>query len=105
LHHPDVDADLHLLLLHIRLRIEHEHLEGGLQAEVQRLAAPAVGSFGWLGHVKAALAIVNFHLQARHIAIEDATKGHDKVTTFNLEPTGKGGRNVKITQDYSVKYG
>ena len=39
------------------------------------------------------------------IAIEDATKGHDKVTTFNLEPTGKGGRNVKITQDYSVKYG
>lgn len=39
------------------------------------------------------------------IAIEDATKGHDKVTTFTLEPTGKGGRNVKITQDYSVKYG
>ncbi len=39
------------------------------------------------------------------IAIEDPTKGHDKVTTFNLEPTGKGGRNVKITQDYSVKYG
>ncbi|WMJ68298.1 SRPBCC family protein [Stenotrophomonas sp. 24(2023)] len=39
------------------------------------------------------------------IAIEDNTKGHDKVTVFNLEPTGKGGRNVKITQDYSVKYG
>lgn len=39
------------------------------------------------------------------IAIEDPTKGHDKVTTFTLEPTGKGGRNVKITQDYSVKYG
>ncbi|MDV3469264.1 SRPBCC family protein [Stenotrophomonas sp. C3(2023)] len=39
------------------------------------------------------------------IAIEDSSKGHDKVTTFNLEPTGKGGRNVKITQDYSVKYG
>ncbi|KAG0923122.1 hypothetical protein G6F31_019640 [Rhizopus arrhizus] len=35
------------------------------------------------------------------IAIEDPTKGHDKVTTFTLEPTGKGGRNVKITQDYS----
>ena len=39
------------------------------------------------------------------IAIEDDTKGHDKATTFTLEPTGKGGRNVKITQDYSVKYG
>ena len=39
------------------------------------------------------------------IAIEDQTKGHDKVTTFTLEPTGKGDRNVKITQDYSVKYG
>ncbi|MBT2766314.1 SRPBCC family protein [Stenotrophomonas sp. ISL-67] len=39
------------------------------------------------------------------IAIEDATKGHDKKTSFILEPTGKGGRNVKITQDYSVKYG
>jgi len=39
------------------------------------------------------------------IAIEDDTKGHDKVTTFTLQPTGKGDRNVKITQDYSVKYG
>ena len=39
------------------------------------------------------------------IDIEDATKGHDKKTSFTLEPTGKGGRNVKITQDYSVKYG
>jgi hypothetical protein len=39
------------------------------------------------------------------IAIEDPTKGHDKVTSFTLAPTGKGGRNVKITQDYSVKYG
>jgi len=39
------------------------------------------------------------------IAIEDTTKGSDKVTTFTLEPTGKGGRNVKITQDYSVDYG
>ena len=39
------------------------------------------------------------------IAIEDQSKGHDKVTKFTLEPTGKGGRNVKITQDYSVKYG
>lgn len=39
------------------------------------------------------------------IAIDDATRGKDKVTTFSLEPTGKNDRNVKITQDYSVKYG
>ncbi len=39
------------------------------------------------------------------IAIDDQTRGHDKVTTFTLEPTGKNDRNVKITQEYSVKYG
>ncbi len=39
------------------------------------------------------------------IAIEDTSKGSDKLTTFTLEPTGKNDRNVKITQDYSVKYG
>ena len=39
------------------------------------------------------------------IAIEDKTRGSDKVTTFTLQPTGKNDRNVKITQDYSVKYG
>lgn len=39
------------------------------------------------------------------IAIEDPTKGTDKQTSFTLEPTGKNNRNVKITQDYSVKYG
>ncbi|MGV8960636.1 MAG: SRPBCC family protein [Stenotrophomonas sp.] len=39
------------------------------------------------------------------IAIQDPTRGHDKMTTFALEPAGKGGRNVKITQDYSIKYG
>ncbi|WP_434212166.1 polyketide cyclase [[Pseudomonas] boreopolis] len=39
------------------------------------------------------------------IAIEDPTRGHDKVTSFALQPTGKNNRNVKITQDYSVKYG
>ncbi|MDI9070232.1 SRPBCC family protein [Xanthomonas oryzae] len=39
------------------------------------------------------------------IAIEDPTKGYDKVTHFTLVPTGKNNKNVKITQDYSVKYG
>ncbi|EKU23848.1 polyketide cyclase [Xanthomonas graminis] len=39
------------------------------------------------------------------IGIEDESKGRDKTTSFMLEPTGKSGRNVKITQDYMVKYG
>ncbi|KFA29848.1 polyketide cyclase [Xanthomonas vasicola] len=39
------------------------------------------------------------------IAIDDPTKGYDKVTNFTLVPTGKNNKNVKITQDYSVKYG
>ncbi|MBB4132348.1 SRPBCC family protein [Xanthomonas sp. 3075] len=39
------------------------------------------------------------------IAIEDPTKGYDKVTNFTLATTGKNNKNVKITQDYSVKYG
>ncbi|MFT4249522.1 MAG: hypothetical protein QM581_16040 [Pseudomonas sp.] len=39
------------------------------------------------------------------IAIDDPTKGYDKVTRFTLAPTGKNNRNVKITQEYGVKYG
>ncbi len=39
------------------------------------------------------------------ISIEDPTKGYDKVTSFTLQPTGRNDRNVKITQEYSVKYG
>ncbi|MFC6839875.1 polyketide cyclase [Xanthomonas theicola] len=39
------------------------------------------------------------------IGIEDESKGSGKTTSFKLEPTGKSGRNVKITQDYTVKYG
>lgn len=39
------------------------------------------------------------------IVIEDVIKGYDKVIIFNLELIGKGGCNVKIIQDYLVKYG
>lgn len=39
------------------------------------------------------------------IAIEDQGKGHDKLTTFSLKPSGKNNRNVRITQDYSIQYG
>lgn len=37
--------------------------------------------------------------------IEDATWGKDKKTLFTLEPAGKNGRNVKVTQSYDVSYG
>ena len=38
-------------------------------------------------------------------AITDSKLGTDKKTTFNLEPTGKNHRNVKVTQTYDVSYG
>lgn len=39
------------------------------------------------------------------IAIEDDRQGTNKQTTFALRPTGRGGRNIQITQTYSVDYG
>jgi len=39
------------------------------------------------------------------LTISDSARGHDKVVRFELEPTGKNDRNVKITQHYSVDYG
>lgn len=38
-------------------------------------------------------------------ALDNNQRGSDKTVTFLLEPTGKDNRNVKITQEYSVKYG
>jgi len=38
-------------------------------------------------------------------AIEDIDRGHDKRSEFTFEPTGKGGRNIQITQSYDVDYG
>jgi len=37
--------------------------------------------------------------------IEDDKRGDNKQSTISLKPTGRGGRNVEITQDYSVDYG
>jgi len=39
------------------------------------------------------------------IAVTDPARGNDKLMTFRLEHSGKNDRNVKITQDYQVKYG
>jgi len=38
-------------------------------------------------------------------ALTNPERGSDKKMTFKLEPTGRGGRNVKITQSYDVDYG
>ena len=38
-------------------------------------------------------------------ALVNPQRGHDKVTTFSLKPTGRSGRNVEITQSYDVTYG
>ena len=37
--------------------------------------------------------------------IEDDKRGSNKSTSFTLAPTGRGGRNVEITQEYRVDYG
>ncbi|MDR1074939.1 MAG: SRPBCC family protein [Xanthomonadaceae bacterium] len=37
--------------------------------------------------------------------VESPSRGKNKVVNFLLEPTGKNGRNVKITQTYDVDYG
>ena len=37
--------------------------------------------------------------------IEDDKRGSNKQSTITLTPTGRGGRNVEITQDYKVDYG
>ena len=37
--------------------------------------------------------------------IEDDKRGANKQSSFTLTPTGRGGRNVEITQDYKVDYG
>ncbi len=38
-------------------------------------------------------------------AIEDLDRGHNKRSEFTFTPTGKGGRNIQITQSYDVDYG
>lgn len=38
-------------------------------------------------------------------ALTNPERGDNKKMTFKLEPTGRGGRNVKITQSYDVDYG
>jgi hypothetical protein len=37
--------------------------------------------------------------------IEDDKRGRNKQTSFTLKPTGRGGRNIEITQNYQVTYG
>jgi hypothetical protein len=38
-------------------------------------------------------------------AIEDIDRGTNKRSEFSFKPTGKGGRNIQITQTYDVDYG
>ena len=38
-------------------------------------------------------------------ALVNPQRGHDKVMKFGLQPSGRGGRNVEITQSYDVDYG
>jgi len=39
------------------------------------------------------------------VALDNSDRGSDKRMEFTLKPTGRGGRNIEITQKYSVDYG
>lgn len=39
------------------------------------------------------------------VALDNNDRGSDKRMEFTLKPTGRGGRNIEITQKYSVDYG
>ena len=39
------------------------------------------------------------------MALDNKDRGSDKRMEFTLKPTGRGGRNIEITQKYSVDYG
>jgi hypothetical protein len=38
-------------------------------------------------------------------SLENHDRGHNKRMEFNLKPSGRGGRNLQITQRYDVEYG
>ncbi|HHW4680721.1 MAG TPA: polyketide cyclase [Xylella taiwanensis] len=88
-----------LLLRDPKLQIKLVGQESGKGARVEYSSNQSyIGSGSW--------EIINSVKNERvEIAIQDSTRGYDKVTTFTLQPTGKNNRNVEITQDYNVKYG
>jgi len=88
-----------LVLRDPKIQLKLAGPEEGKGARVQYSSAE-----GYIGH--GSWEITNSVKNERvEIAIEDPTKGYDKVTNFTLVPTGKNNKNVKITQEYSVKYG
>lgn len=88
-----------LVLRDPKIQLKLAGPEEGKGARVQYSSAE-----GYIGH--GSWEITNSVKNERvEIAIEDPTKGYDKVTNFTLVPTGKNNKNVKITQGYSVKYG
>lgn len=88
-----------LLLRDPKLQINLVGPESGKGARVEYSSNQKdIGSGSW--------EIINSVKNERvEIAIQDATRGYDKVTTFTLKPSGKNNRNIEITQDYNVKYG
>ena len=79
--------------------LERSGPEEGVGATLSfRSDTRAVGNGSWT--------IVESEPQRRvAIAIEDERQGTHKRTEFTLRPTGRGGRNIEITQTYNVDYG
>lgn len=82
-----------------RIQLKISGPESGVGARLDYSSDnPNIGSGSW--------EIVGSEPRERvDIAIQNDRRGHDKRTSFVLRPTGRGGRNVEITQTYHVAYG
>lgn len=82
-----------------RMQWEFSGPDSGVGARVDYASdVPRVGSGSW--EITA-----SEPGQRIEYAITNPERGHNKRTTFLLQPTGRNNRNVKITQAYDVDYG
>jgi len=82
-----------------QVRLERSGPESGVGARIDYDSqVSGVGKGSW--------EIVESEQDSRVVyRIEDDKRGTDKSSSFTLTPTGRGGRNIEITQNYRVNYG
>src|SRR5690606_13513856 len=79
------------------IRITRSGPESGVGARLDYESRP-LGKGSW--------EIVESEPDSRVVyALENRDRGANKRMEFNLRPTGRGGRNIEITQTYTVDYG
>jgi hypothetical protein len=92
--------DWNPLLLHDpRMQIKLSGPESGVGARLDYTSKePSIGSGSWK-------IIADEPGKSVTYALENVQRGHDKRSVFTFRPTGHLGRNIEITQSYSVDYG